>query len=204
MRVVAEKDPRIDAYIERAAPFAQPILKHIRRVVHLGCPEVVETIKWKMPHFVYKGPMCGMAAFTRHCSFGFWKHSLVLGDETEEREGMGSFGYIASLKELPPEKKLIGYVRKAAELNDAGVKSPTRSKPRRQAVALDLPDDFAGALKKNKKAEKTFAGFSPSQRNEYVEWITEAKRDVTRQRRIDTALEWLSEGKSRNWKYAPK
>ena len=131
---MARKDPRIDAYIAKAAPFAQPILKHLRKLVHAGCPEVEETMKWSMPHFDYKGPLCGMAAFKQHCSFGFWKSSLVLGSAASEKDGMGHFGRIGSEKDLPNEKKLIAYVRKAAAFNDAGIKTP-RSKPRTKADA---------------------------------------------------------------------
>jgi len=202
---MATKDPRIDAYIAKAAPFAQPILKHIRKIVHVGCPEVEETMKWSMPHFDYKGPMCGMAAFTKHASFGFWKESLVLGANASEKgEGMGSFGCISSLADLPPEKTLIAHVRKAVALNDAGIKSSTRSSPQGPATEMKLPNYFAEALKRNKKAQANFRNFSTSKRNEYVVWVTEAKRDATREQRLETSLEWIAEGKSRNWKYQPK
>lgn len=197
---MAGKDPRIDAYIAKAAPFARPILKHLRKVVHAGCPEVEETLKWSMPHFDYKGIMCGMAAFKKHCAFGFWKSSLVLGDPGDDREGMGSFGCITTISELPSEKVLIGYVRKAATLNDAGIKNSSRPKPRK-ATALDVPDDLSAALKKNKKARTTFDGFSTSKRNDYIDWITGAKREATRQQRLATSIEWLAAGKAHNWKY---
>lgn len=197
------KDPRIDAYIEKSADFAKPILKHLRKAVHAGCPGVVETIKWSMPHFDYKGMMCGMAAFKEHCSFGFWKADLILDrDKQGEKSGMGSFGCIKSLKDLPSEKTLIGYVKKAAALNDAGVKAPGRAAPKKRAP-IPVPDYFADALKKNAKAKKTFDGFSPSHRREYLEWITEAKREETRRQRMATSLQWLAEGKPRNWRYQP-
>ena len=129
---MAAKDPRIDAYIAKAAPFAQPILKHLRKVVHAGCPQVQETMKWSMPHFDYKGIMCGMAAFKQHCSFGFWQTaSLALDGKGEDAEGMGQFGRITSLADLPDEKTLVSYVRKAVALKDAGVKKPARRNPER-------------------------------------------------------------------------
>jgi uncharacterized protein YdeI (YjbR/CyaY-like superfamily) len=200
---MATKDPRIDAYIARSAPFAKPILKHLRKVVHAGCPQVTETIKWSMPHFDYKGMMCGMAAFKAHCAFGFWKGDLVLGrDKEEEKPGMGTFGCIKSLADLPSEKTLVGYVKKAAALNDAGIKAPGRAAPKKRAP-IPVPDDFAAALKKNAKARQTFDGFSPSHRREYLEWITEAKREETRKERLAKSLQWLAEGKARNWKYTP-
>jgi len=198
-----KKDPRIDAYIAKSADFAQPILKLLRKVVHAGCPQVEETMKWSMPHFDYKGVMCGMAAFKRHCAFGFWKESLILeGRKTEEKRGMGSFGSIRSLSDLPSEKILISYVKKAAALNNAGIKAPGRSQPKSRQP-IDLPDYFAAALKKNPKAQKTFANFPPSHRREYLEWVTDAKREETRKQRLATTMEWLSEGKPRNWKYMP-
>jgi uncharacterized protein YdeI (YjbR/CyaY-like superfamily) len=200
---MASKDPRIDAYIAKSADFAKPILQHLRNVVHAGCPQVVETIKWSMPHFDHKGVMCGMAAFKEHCAFGFWKADLILDrDGQAEKSGMGSFGCIKSVKDLPSEKTLIGYVKKAAALNDAGAKVPGRAAPKKRAP-IPIPNDFASALKKNAKAKKTFESFSPSHRREYLEWITEAKREETRKERMATSLKWLAEGKARNWKYAP-
>jgi uncharacterized protein YdeI (YjbR/CyaY-like superfamily) len=200
---MAKKDPRIDAYIAKSAAFAKPILKHLRKVVHAGCPEVEETLKWSMPHFDYKGVMCGMAAFKQHCAFGFWKESLVLGPEKKgEKTGMGSFGCIKSLAELPNEKTLIGYVKKAAALNEAGIKVPGRTKPQKRP-AIEMPDDFAAALKKNAKARKSFDAFVPSKRREYLEWVTEAKREATRKERLATSIKLLSEGKSLHWKYQP-
>jgi len=198
---MGSKDPRINAYIEKSADFAKPILKHLRKVVHAGCPEVKETIKWSMPHFDYKGVMCGMAAFKEHCAFGFWKESLILNRERSgEKSGMGSFGCIKSLADLPSEKMLIGYVKKAAALNDAGIKVPGRTQPKKREP-LTLPDDFSAALKKNAKARKTFEEFPPSKRRDYIEWVTEARREETRKERLGTSIKWLSEGKPRHWKY---
>lgn len=200
---MASKDPRIDAYIAKSADFAKPILKHLRKVVHAGCPGVQETIKWSMPHFDYKGVMSGMAAFKEHCAFGFWKADLILDrDKQKEKSGMGSFGCIKSLADLPSEKTLIGYVKKAAALNEAGIKAPGRTQPKKRKP-LPMPDDFSAALKKNAKARKTFDGFSPSHRREYIQWITEAKRDETRKQRLASSVKWLAEGKARNWKYMP-
>src|SRR6476660_2196142 len=200
---MATKDPRIDTYIATSATFAQPILKHLRKVVHAGCPAVVETIKWSRPHFDHKGVMCGMAAFKEHCAFGFWKADLILDrDKQAEKAGMGSFGCIKSLKDPPAEKTLVGYVKRAAALNEAGIKAPGRTQPKKRKP-LPMPDDLTAVLKKNAKARKTFEDFSPSHRREYIEWITEAKREETRKQRLATAVKWLTEGKARNWKYTP-
>ena len=198
---MATKDPRIDAYIAKSAEFAKPILKHLRKVVHAGCPEVVETIKWSMPHFDHKGVMCGMAAFRQHCAFGFWKADLIVKPaEKSEKSGMGSFGSIRSIADLPDEKTLIGYVKKAAGLNEAGVKAPGRTQPKKRKP-LPMPPDFTAALKTNAKARKTFENFSPSHRREYIEWIAEAKREETRKERVAKSIKWLTERKARNWKY---
>ncbi len=198
------KDPRVDAYIAKSASFAQPILKHLREIVHAGCPEVQETLKWSMPHFDYKGVMCGVAAFKAHCTFGFWKGPLIFsGEQTAEEAAMGQFGRITSVGDLPADKILIGYVRKAAALNDAGVKSPARLKPREKRPAPEVPDYFAAALKQNAVARKHFDNFSPSKQREYVAWLTDAKRDETRKQRLATSIEWISEGKPRNWKHMP-
>jgi uncharacterized protein YdeI (YjbR/CyaY-like superfamily) len=198
---MGKKDPRIDAYIARSAGFAQPILIHLRELVHRGCPEVEETLKWSMPSFVYKGMLCGMAAFKQHATFGFWKHKLVVG-KTGEKEGMGQFGRITSVKDLPAQKVLLGYIRKAVALNEAGIKAPkpTRAKPGEKRE-LAVPDYLVAALKKNKRAQANFESFSYSHKKEYVEWLTGAKREDTRQKRLKTALAWIAKGKSQNWKY---
>ena len=192
-------DPRIDDYIQSAAAFARPMLVHIRDTVHQACPQVEETIKWGMPTFMHAGGiLCGMAAFKKHVSFGYWKHALVVGDGSAQ-EGMGSYGKMASLKDLPPKKTLLAHIRKAAKLNEDGVKAPAQrksTKPPPQA-----PDDLAAALRKNKAAQATYEAFPPSCKREYVEWITEAKREETRAKRLAQAVEWMAEGKRRNWKY---
>lgn len=200
---MGKKDPRIDAYIAKSADFAKPILKHLRKIVHAGCPDVEETLKWSMPHFDYKGVMCGMAAFKQHCVFGFWKKALILARDTATEEAaMGGFGRITSLADLPSEKRLLQYVKKAAALNEAGIKAPPRIKSKK-GEPLEVPDYFSAALKKNAKARKTFEDFPPSKRREYLEWVTEAKREETRRERLATSIKWLAEGKPRHWKYMP-
>ena len=193
-------DPRMDAYIAKSAEFARPILEHIRGVVHAHCPAVEESMKWSMPFFSYNGaPMCMMAAFKQHCGFGFWLSRQVVDGAAED--GMGQFGKLTVLKDLPSKKELAAYIKKAMALNEAGVKL---ARPKAAAKpALTLPDDLAAllALKKHAAARKTYADFSLSAQREYVDWIDEAKTDITRQKRIATTLEWLAEGKPRNWKY---
>lgn len=194
---MAKKDPRVDAYIKRAQPFARPILTHLRKIVQAGCPQCEESIKWQMPFFEYQGPVCFMAAFKQHAVFGFWKGKLLFGKE--HNNAMGHFGRLTSIKDLPTEKELIGYVRKAAKLNEHGVKKPgPKSNGNRRVV---VPQDFKSALAKNAKARKTFENFSYSHKKEYVQWITDAKRDETRQRRLKTAIQWLAQGKPQNWRY---
>jgi uncharacterized protein YdeI (YjbR/CyaY-like superfamily) len=197
-------DPRIDAHIEKAAGFAKPILRHLRKLVHDACPDAEETLKWSMPAFVYRGKiLCGMAAFKRHCTFGFWHLGMtaVLGPEGEKSDtAMGSFGRLTSLDDLPSDRTMTRYIKKAATLTESD--APARPRPvRRPAVPLAVPNDLAAALKTKKAAAATFERLSPSHRKEYIEWISEAKREETRQRRLATTLEWLAEGKSRNWKY---
>ena len=195
---MGERDPRVDAYIEASAEFARPILRYLREIVHEGCPGAEEDIKWNFPVFVYEGMLANMAAHKQHCSFGFWKASLIL-DDAKAREGMGHFGKITSMEDLPEKEILLGYVRKAAELNEKGVK------PRKKATAkseVEMPEDFASALEDVEGALDRFQGMSPSHRREYVEWITEAKRNDTRRRRIRKAVDQIASGKSLNWKYA--
>ena len=196
------RDPRVDAYIAKSADFARPILEHLREVVHAACPEAEETMKWSFPHFQYKGMLCSMASFKEHCAFGFWKSSLIVekGDGETER-AMGQFGRLTKIGDLPSKKVLTAYIKQAMRLNDEGVKSPTRSKPKSAPRPVVVPDDLADALKSTSEAAAHFKSFSPGQQREYIDWLNEAKTEVTRTKRLQTAIEWISEGKKRNWKY---
>ena len=202
-------DPRVDVYIAKAAPFAQPVLAHLRALVHRACPEVVEEIKWGRPFFLHRGTiLCNISAFKAHCSFGFWGAEIgrvLLEDGVLQAGGMGSLGRITSLKDLPPEKQLLGYIRQAAALIERGQGENRVVMARRVVKApkppVEAPAEFTAALKKNKAANAAYAAFSPSCKREYAEWIAEAKRAETRERRIAQAVERISEGKQRNWKY---
>jgi len=192
------RDPRVDAYIAKAPDFAKPILTELRATVHAACPAVEEDIKWGAPHFGYKGMMCGMASFKQYAAFIFWKHKLVFGEEERTDSPLAR---LTTVGDLPPKRVLAGYVKKAAALNDAGVKEERVRKPPKP---VRVPADLTAALAKTKKAQAAFAAFPPSHKREYVEWIIEAKTDETRARRLKQAIEWIAEGKSRNWKYEKK
>ena len=202
-------DPKVDAYIAKAQPFAQPILEHIRKLVHKACPGVEEAIKWSRPFFVYKGViLANLSAFKEHCSFGFWGQEMseILKDSGVVRDGaMGSLGRITAIKDLPADKQMITWIRLAAQSIDSGnYVSPIASRNRvvkAPKPPLEMPPQFASALRKDKKAFAAFETFSPSCKREYIEWIAEAKRDETRLKRIATAVEWIAEGRKRNWKY---
>lgn len=196
------RDDRIDACIERSADFAQPILRYLREVVHEACPEVEEAMKWSFPHFVYHGVLCSMASFKQHCAFGLWKASLILENGGQKAEqAMGHFGRITSVDDLPPREVLIDYIHQGMRLNEAGTKAPARKQPQKGRPEAEVPDDLTAALEGNEAALVTFTRFSPSARREYVEWITKAKSDATRQKRLQQAVEWMAEGKQRHWKY---
>jgi uncharacterized protein YdeI (YjbR/CyaY-like superfamily) len=194
-------DPRIDAYIAKSAAFAQPILRHLRALVHRACPEATETIKWGMPFFEHHGLLCGLAAFKAHCAFGFHHQEmdkLLAADGAQGEGAMGSLGRIAALSDLPSDATLVRYLQHAVKLNASG----TPRRPARKAKpALPVPADLSAALKKNKTAAATWAKFPPGHRREYIEWITDAKRPETRAKRLATTLKWLIAGKPRNWQY---
>lgn len=192
-------DPRIDAYIAQSPDFAQPILAQLRAVIHAACPDVEETMKWSRPHFEYKGLLCGMSAFKAHCGFGFWKGALMFPGMAE-REAMGHFGRLTSVKDLPPKKELAGYVKQAMKLNEEGMTAPARAKPATPRP-LNVPDYFLAALKAKEAGLEKFNAASTSFKREYVDWLEEAKTEATRLRRMDQAVEWIAEGKARNWKY---
>jgi uncharacterized protein YdeI (YjbR/CyaY-like superfamily) len=197
-------DPRIDAYIEKAADFAKPILQHLRSLVHKACPQVEETVKWSFPHFDYKGEMmCSMASFKQHCVFGFWKAALMkdplLVETAKSEVAMGHLGRITSLKDLPGDKKIIAWIYEAMELNDKGIK--VIKAPAKPLQNIEVPDYFLKAIKKNTAAKIVFEAFSPSAKKEYVMWLEEAKTEATRLKRLEQAIEWIAEGKQRHWKY---
>jgi uncharacterized protein YdeI (YjbR/CyaY-like superfamily) len=194
------RDPRVDAYIERSSAFAQPVLCHLREIVHEACPDAVETIKWRMPSFQYHGILCHMAAFKGHCTFGFW-HALMreqAGRDARDDDAMGQFGRITRIADLPKDGALKALVRRAARLNASGVKVPRETGKK---APLVVPNDLGAALRANREARETFKGFSRARQREYVEWIESAKREETRARRLATAIEWLAQGKTKEWRY---
>lgn len=201
---MGERSKDVDAYIAKAPEFARPILSKLREAFHAGCPKIEERIKWGVPSFEFKGMLGGMAAFKKHVGYGFWKARLI-----DDPEGLFERGprasamgvRAASLADLPTKKVLVDYVRRARKLNDEGVQSPKLARPK-NSIRVTVPEDLAKALAKNAKARKAFESFPPSARRDYVEWIEDAKRPATRQKRLATTLEWLAEGKRRNWKYA--
>jgi uncharacterized protein YdeI (YjbR/CyaY-like superfamily) len=183
------RDPRIDDYIAKAAPFAQPVLAHVRALVHQALPDAEETLKWAMPHFMVGGKnVVGLAAFKGHAS-------VVIHHEERTGDGMGALGKLTSLADLPPDAELIARFQARPEALAA---PRPRSAPKPE---LPVPPAFAAALDAVPAARAAFDGFAPSHRREYVEWIADAKREETRTRRIAQAVEWLAEGRRRNWKY---
>ncbi len=197
-----KRDPRFDAYIAKSAPFAQPILTHLRALVARACPEGEETMKWSAPTIDYRGKiLCNMAAFKAHASFGFWQNKLVTGEYTPQptQDAMGQFGRLTSLADLPDDAKLTAMVHKAMALIDSGVTAPRPLKHPKPPA--ELPDDLAAALQASPGAAATFDAFPPGQRREYIEWITGAKREETRKKRLDTTIVQLEEGKRLYWKY---
>jgi len=199
-------DPRVDLYIEKAAPFAQPVLTHLRNLVHQACPRATESVKWGMPFFLQQGiVLCHMAAFKQHCAFGFWgpeMKKVLATDGLVSSKAMGSLGRITGLRDLPADRLLLRYMSQAAEFVESGQrKKSIDRKPKAAKPHLRVPVELSAALKKNKLAAKAFERFSPSCRREYVEWIWAAKRQETKERRVAQAVEWIAQGKSRNWKY---
>ena len=194
------RDKRVDAYIRRAAPFARPILEQLREAVHEGAPKVTENIKWGMPSFELGGLFCGMAAFKAHATFWCRNGSRIAADLARaglgQRDAMGHFGRLGSLEDLPPRRTLVALVRRAASAAPAAPAPRARTKP-----APRTPADLTAALARNAKAHATYAAFPPGKRRDYVEWITEARAAATRARRVASSVEWMAEGKSRNWKY---
>lgn len=195
------RDPRHDAYIANAAPFAQPILRHLRALVHRACPEVVETIKWSSLFYEHHGVLCFMSEFKQHCGFGFWHRGMAsVIAERPATKAMGNFGRVTSLADLPPDHILLRYLKAAVSLNESKVSSSARPSRKSRPAGM-VPPILTAALKRNRAAADAFAAFNPSRRREYIEWIAEAKREETQARRVAQAVEWIADGKSRNWRY---
>lgn len=195
-------DERVDAYIQKSAPFAQAILNHIRKVVHQASPLITETMKWSFPHFECKTTICSMAAFKGHCAFGFWKASLMKDPEglfEDKKNAMGQMGRITKIEDLPSDEILIAYIHEALAIDQTGEKI-VKAAPKPK-VLIEMPQEFGQALVENHTAKYHYDKFSPSKQREYLEWITEAKTEATRSKRINTAIEWISEGKTRDWRY---
>lgn len=189
------RDPKVDAYIAKSAPFARPILTHLRALVHETLPGLDEALKWGMPHFIYKGKnLAGIAAFKAHCAF-------VIHGDGRQGDAMGQYGKIASLADLPGDNELKSKLVEAQQRIDQAGTALKPKAPRTPRPELPIPPEFAAALDASPAARATLDGFAPSHRREYVQWITEAKRPETRDKRIAEAIALLSEGKKRNWKY---
>lgn len=201
-----KRDKRVDAYIERAGPFAQPILTHVRELMHEACPRSSEAMKWGMPFFMQQGiVLAHMAAFKQHCAFGFWGPEMKRVLEKAglaTNDAMGSLGRLTSMKDLPSDREMTRLMKEAAALVESGTRTKSiERKPGGKKPAAKVPQELSAALKKNRLAGKAFEGFSPSARREYAEWIAEAKRPETREKRVKQAVMWIAEGKKRNWKY---
>lgn len=192
------RNREVDAYIAKAGPFARPILERVRALFHQACPEVEEKIKWGAPFFDYKGLLGMMAAFKRHATFGLWRQKELTDPLGLFRKGTMAAGKFAEAAQLPADDVLVRYIREAVKLNEAGPARKPKAKPRPPPKA---PDYFMAALRKNKKALAAFQAFPPSHKREYLEWVAEAKHEETRERRLATAVAWMSSGKPRNWKY---
>jgi len=197
---------KIDAYIEKSQDFAKPVLHYIRETVHEFCPDAEETMKWSFPHFIYKGKnLCAMASFKQHCTFGFWleKEMKTMQEITQniEKNSMFSLGKIEQVADLPSKPQLKKAIKEAMELTDMGV---TMKKAPPSKIEMEIPDYFQRALEAHPKAKEIFEKASPSFRKEYIAWVTEAKTEATRDKRLEQSLEWIAEGKGRNWKYQKK
>ena len=200
-------DPRVDTHIAKAPAYAQPILTKLRKLAHRASPAIEENIKWGTPTFEHEGIVMGMAAFKKHVAFGFWKAKAMKDPQELFKGGAKASPFAikaATVKDLPADSVIVAYTKEAVGLNEAGVKSAPNKRNTKPRAAPKAPADLAAALEKNKKAAATFKAFSPSNKREYVEWITEAKREATRGKRLAQAIEWMAEGKPRNWKYMKK
>jgi uncharacterized protein YdeI (YjbR/CyaY-like superfamily) len=199
------KDKVVDDYIENSPAFAQPILHHFRNLVFSACPSVEETIKWGFPNFEYKGKFCAMASFKAHCAITFYKADLLTDPHKilskVGETSMGQLGKIKSIEDLPSDDILLAYLKEAVKINESGIKTAKKTAP---TLEIEMPLDFENALATNEKASEHFKNFSPGKRKDYIKWILEAKTEATREKRIATALEWISEGKSKDWKYLKK
>lgn len=197
------KNKKVDEYISQAHDFAKPILNHLRKLIHIACPQAEESIKWGHPHFEYKGLLCNMAAFNKHCAFGFWKAALMKDAnllQENNADAMGHSGKIKSLSDLPKDRIIVARVKEAVLLNEKGITLPVR-KPSDKKHEISVPLLLQKELIKNKMASDAFNNLSSYHKKEYIDWIDEVKTEKTKLMRIATTIKWLTEGKTKNWKY---
>jgi uncharacterized protein YdeI (YjbR/CyaY-like superfamily) len=196
---MAKRNPEVDAYISKVQPFAKPILKRLRTIIHKTCPKVKEEIKWGAPFYLYQDRvLCATMAFKAHCALVFWKGALIGKTNKKAKDELKRLRRIPCLENLPPEKDLSAYLKRGMHLNEPTTKLPPREK---RSAPLEAPSDLTKALRGHPKAKATFDSFTPTKRKDYIYWIIGAKTEETRERRLETAIEWMAEGKSRNWKY---
>lgn len=194
------KNKKVDDYILQSQDFAKPILTHLRKLIQIACPQVEESIKWGHPHFEYKGLLCNVAAFNRHCAFGFWKAALMKDAELltkNNNDAMGHSGKLKSISDLPKDKIIIARVKEAVLLNEQGVHLPAK-KHSEKNPEIKVPLLLKNELIKNKEVDQKFNSLSPSHKKEYIEWIEDAKKEETKFKRIASTIKWVMEGKSTN------
>lgn len=197
------KNSDIDNYIAGKAPFAQEILTHLRQIIHNAAPDITETIKWRQPCFEHNGLVCSVAAFKKHVTFSFFKGKLLNDSNnifpTSDNNELTSLKF-SVLADIPQDDILTAFIQQAIALN-ADSNCKRKSTQRKDKDTLVMPNDLAAALASTPAAQSTFNNFSYSKQKDYIEWLTSAKRETTRVTRLATTVQWLSEGKARNWKY---
>jgi len=199
-------EPEVDAYAEGVEAFAKPILAHLRGLIRATCPEVVETLKWGIPHFDYRGEMmCIFAAYRSHCAFSFWKSALMSDPRLKASIDLPAskrfMGKLRSLADLPVDAELTAWIREAMLLNEQGAKVAPRKTSAAPKIVV-APPAFVERLAASPSVKAMFESKSASFQKEYNVWIAEAKTEATRDKRINEALAWIAEGKGRFWKYA--
>jgi uncharacterized protein YdeI (YjbR/CyaY-like superfamily) len=199
---MALRDPRLDAAIHKAQPYAQQIFVRVRDLMHVASPDIEEDIRWGTPTFMYKGSiLAGFAAFKAYCALAFWKHKLLAPRlPAADANALEQCGRMTSIADLPDDRTVTRLIKAAVKLQDDGIKEAPRPKPPKDRT-IAVPPYLKTALSKNKKAQTAFKDFSYSHKKEYVEWLADAKTKDTRSRRLATAVGWIAEGKPRNWKY---
>jgi len=190
----------IDEAFSKFTGFQKEYCNHLRKLIHKAMPDVKEDWKWG-PNFNVNGMVCGVWGFKDHVKLVFFKGSAMkdtykLFNQGKENEGNRSINFSSADK--IDDKKIIEYLKEAAEINRKGIKLVKKE------IKVVMPAILVKALNKDKASKTYFESLAPSHRRDYADYISQAKQEETQLRRLDKVMEMLTDKRTLNDKYMKK